>query len=448
MTILPTAPPVTLVLDRADDHALGVAARMSANPERGRLTVDPTPHTSSSSYLARDILHAMGRSGVLLPGSEKLEAGPAWRSITAWIRVSGPHRITVLRAHLLTPERLDRLADLREQTACHLVLIAATPHARDVRQLTVRLKEAGLAGDLQQITDTTEAISLLGPPSQRRWGPPPRDHIRHLPPLPTSGVTRFRADLRRHLDPADHHHADSQYRAGFLAAGTWLNRPTHTLKADTAPPPRPWDEPAQLRLFLARLTVTSPSRRHTLARLRGAQAGFLRHGVLLDLPKGLAHLGGPGITTVPFTPRIAHQIRTQVLNPVRAAALTALLVTGTSTAYLGHVLIAGVSPDGSHLVVNPDARTTVGEPPGPDTLYAVPPRARPFLLAAVDYRRRESRTDDTSMLFTKCFGHRLKALTLDGGMPIPALVHPHPGKDWHEHARCHRLTEPLPRPVR
>ncbi|WP_251077019.1 hypothetical protein [Streptomyces benahoarensis] len=71
----PTAPsawPVRLLLDGDDDHAVHQAAYQWADPARGRVTVDPTPHTTSPAYLALDVLRAMGRDGFSCPDAERM----------------------------------------------------------------------------------------------------------------------------------------------------------------------------------------------------------------------------------------------------------------------------------------------------------------------------------------------------------------------------------------
>ena len=68
--------------------------------------------------------------------------------------------------------------------------------------------------------------------------------------------------------------------------------------ASTRPAPGPAAVSHQsVQLFLAWLVHESPSRGHTLARLRGAQAGFRLHGFKLDIPPSqriLDVLSGPG----------------------------------------------------------------------------------------------------------------------------------------------------------
>jgi hypothetical protein len=201
-----------------------------------------------------------------------------------------------------------------------------------------------------------------------------------------------------------------------------------------------------VRLFLARLTVSGPSTAHTVVRVRGAQAGFLSRVLLLNVPDDLTSRVGPGLTTVPLTPRTVHTITVRLPNPLRAAAIAALLLTGTDTSLLSMTQITSVDKDGTTVAIDRDSRINIGEAPGPRHLYAVPPRARPLLRAAVALRRRTPRTADNHGLFANCFGTtpRFEALIADAGLPVPALVHPRLEVGWHTAARCWHLRTPVP----
>ncbi|MER6105155.1 hypothetical protein ABT115_23265 [Streptomyces sp. NPDC001832] len=75
----PAARPVRLLLDGDDDHAVHRAAYQRADPARGRITVDPTPHTTSLAYLALDLLRARGRHRFSRPEAERMSTDPAWK---------------------------------------------------------------------------------------------------------------------------------------------------------------------------------------------------------------------------------------------------------------------------------------------------------------------------------------------------------------------------------
>ncbi|WP_234363672.1 MULTISPECIES: hypothetical protein [unclassified Streptomyces] len=444
-----------LLLDGDDDQAVHRAAYQRADPARGWITVDPTPHTTSPAYLALDVLRAMGRDGYLRPEAERLSTDPAWRAVTCWTVATDVHEVIVLRAHRLTTERLRRLAAWRADTGIRLTLLAHTPERDDFQRLLELLTAAHLV-DVATVTGTAAVLGAIGPAATgRRYGPPPRDHVHPLPTVPRSGMAAFRADCWRRQNATDFAHTDGQYRAGYAAARTWLARlpaqppaigGIEPADGPAAPTPFSLQETEAVRLFLARLTVSSPSPQHTVARVRGAQAGFLSRSLLLNVPDDLTSRAGPGITTVPLTPRAVHTITVRLPNPLRAAAVAALLFTGTDTSLLSMTQIGSVDEAGTTVAIDRDSRIHIGEPPGPRHMYAVPPRARPLLQAAREFRRRTPRTADAHGLFANCFGTtpRFEALIADAGLPIPALAHPHVGDDWHTAARCWHLHTPQP----
>ncbi|MEV0416483.1 hypothetical protein AB0I68_38570 [Streptomyces sp. NPDC050448] len=116
-----TSPAVTVVLDPGDDAAITRAALAAHDPAAGRVTVHPAPGTRSDLYFAHDVLAALGKPADL-PGFT-LSRAPVWEAATAWMAAIPVRRLTVLRAHLLTRERLRRLLDLRAFTGAHLVLV-------------------------------------------------------------------------------------------------------------------------------------------------------------------------------------------------------------------------------------------------------------------------------------------------------------------------------------
>ncbi|WP_240677598.1 carboxymuconolactone decarboxylase family protein [Actinacidiphila soli] len=381
----PAARPVRLLLDGDDDHAVHRAAYQWADPARGRVTVDPTPHTTSPAYLALDVLRAMGRDGFSREGAERMSTDPAWRAVTCWTLATDVHEAIVLRAHRLTVERLRRLAAWRADTGIRLTLLAHAPEQADFQRLLEHLTAVGLVDVVTVRGAAAVLVEAIGPAAAgRRSGPPPHDHAHPLPTVPRSGVAAFRADCWRRQNATDFAHTDGQYRAGYAAARTWLARlPAQPPQPEAAEPaggpadPTPFSlqEIEALRLFLARLTVSSPSVQHTVARVRGAQAGFLARSLLLNVPDDLTNCAGPGITTVPITARVVHTITVGLPNPLRAAAVAALLFTGTDKSLLSLTQIASVDEGGTTVAIDRDSRINIGVPPGPRHLYAVPPPA-------------------------------------------------------------------------
>ena len=149
----PALPPVTVVLD-PDDDAVHVRTALAAHdPSAGRVTLHPAPGTTGDTYLAHDLLAALGKPP-RLPGRFTSGGEPAWQAATAWIRAAGITRLTVLRAHLLTGRRLQRLLELREHTGLHLVLVCHRPRLPTVLHQCLLPVEHAVTGDLAIALDS------------------------------------------------------------------------------------------------------------------------------------------------------------------------------------------------------------------------------------------------------------------------------------------------------
>jgi hypothetical protein len=100
---------------------------------------------------------------------------------------------------------------------------------------------------------------------QQRPGPDAPDLPRFLHPH----IRNYRSKAFSQLGPVGFARTDAVYRHGRDAACHWLNiRPE---------PGRAAVSCQSVQLFLTWLVHDSPSRHHTLARLRGAQAGLHPH---------------------------------------------------------------------------------------------------------------------------------------------------------------------------
>ncbi|WP_338692524.1 hypothetical protein V2W30_39410 [Streptomyces sp. Q6] len=159
--IYPAAPPVTVLLNPADDAAVIRAALAAHHPAAGRITVHPTP-AASGTALALDILAALGKP-TELPGDWGAQGPPVVNIAAAWILALPITRITVLRAHLLDQKSWSALLTLRLRTGVHLVAVCHTrrPPAvmrtalHDVDHHTVSTE--GPTGDLLAKAPTTPA---------------------------------------------------------------------------------------------------------------------------------------------------------------------------------------------------------------------------------------------------------------------------------------------------
>jgi hypothetical protein len=200
----------------------------------------------------------------------------------------------------------------------------------------------------------------------------------------------------RRLDPAAFARVDAAYLQGFDAACGSLRGKSSSGLVGVGE--------EQLQLMLAELVRDSPTRRQTVARLRGAQAGFLAHGLLLTVPAArdmLDVLSGPGLSSVPVTRWLVDRIRGGVAHPVIAAGLAATLFTGMRPPALLH---SRLDEDAVRVIYRP----TISRRPSPaaglpdsviTAIFPIPPAARPLLRAA-DHFARYALPDARRRLFT------------------------------------------------
>ncbi|WFB11393.1 hypothetical protein LRS74_33470 [Streptomyces sp. LX-29] len=123
----PGLPPLTVVHDPSDDYAFMAAALAAHTPERGRITVHPTPVASAPASLAHDLLRSMGKH---LPpaGSEdgaywSGNTETAWRAVAAWILGLRIGHVVVTRAHRISSRHFEYLFALAELTKMRLTLL-------------------------------------------------------------------------------------------------------------------------------------------------------------------------------------------------------------------------------------------------------------------------------------------------------------------------------------
>lgn len=177
------AGPVTLICDPDDNATWPRTALATCDPATGYIAVDTVP--GSSARMARDILRALDRTGHRATVSPALATEPAWRALICWTDILEIRQPAILRAHLLTPPRVRRLALLRERTGISLVLFThcATEHA--ARRLHGLLKSNALDPDPPSIAPpfVRPALQPFPAPVPRRAAPPP-DRFLELPALP------------------------------------------------------------------------------------------------------------------------------------------------------------------------------------------------------------------------------------------------------------------------
>ncbi|MEV4019737.1 hypothetical protein AB0J35_55560 [Nonomuraea angiospora] len=227
---------------------------------------------------------------------------------------------------------------------------------------------------------------------------------------------------------------------GSGAAPRWSMPRSHVAGRSSTPTsatsPQIWEcDRSSLARFLAGLVAGMPSRAHSLAVLRGAQAGFLRHGLRLVLPDRPERWSGPGFTDPPFTAAVAEQIRSRVVDPVHAGALAALLVTGMTPSLLGWARLSNLAPDGSTLSSFLPFRID----------YPIPVWGRDLLVAARVFSA--CRHGGDGPLLSRGIGR--SGLTLaDTARQCELSLGPGTlaaSRDgWHAQARCVRAASPSP----
>ncbi|WP_406277612.1 hypothetical protein OH799_08545 [Nocardia sp. NBC_00881] len=383
---------------------------------------------------------------------------------------------------------LDRLGQLDEHKILSADQVRSTSQKLGVPEQTLwRWLEARRAGsipaDLDELTDApTKQVGYrqIRVRQSRIVTLPETAGDEPLPQISDGDVTTFRADAYRSLPPAEFARIDAVYTQGIRATcrwlaensghpchhdldqnGDWSGLGTHTDLAQymlTVLQPRltvadhlrsgrgaglveEWNDILGLYRFLGGLVADSPSRGHTITRLRGAQAAFLLHGLRLDLPPDLAYSVGPGLTTIPIDHKVISRIHAGTANPADAAAIATVLFTGATAIELNAVPCVALTADA--LIFN----GPIGYTHASDLyVWVIPPLARPLLHSARVYREMHDTPD--SKLFAGAIGgagFRLRKIAAACGLTIPDLYHWH--HSWIRQAGLLRMSE-QPSPVR
>lgn len=169
-------PPVIVVLDPDDDVVHVRAALAAHDPAASCITLHPAPGTTGETYLGHDLLAAIGKPP-RFPGRFTSGSEPSWQAATAWILAADITRLTVLRTHLLTGRRLQRLLELRERAGLHLVLVCHRPRLSAVLHQCLPSVEHTVTGDLALSSyyggpaapdhDGAQPVPVSGPPADR-----------------------------------------------------------------------------------------------------------------------------------------------------------------------------------------------------------------------------------------------------------------------------------------
>jgi len=379
---------VRVLLDPGDDMQVSVGLLERHDPARGHVVVHPTPGARSLQAFAHDVLGALGRAVNRLEAEQLAGPAAAWRAVTAWMVTSQTGELVVLRADRLRAGVWARLLELGRETGTRLLLVCHAP------QIPAQLA-AVLAGTGHQVlTGVPQFLdSRSAYPHPRPWpsaAAGAEADAEDLPRFLHPHIRNYRTKAFSQLGPAGFARTDAVYRHGREAACHWLS--THP-----APGPAAASDHS-VQLFLAWLVHDSPSRTHTLARLRGAQAGFRLHGFKLDIPPSqwvLDVLSGPGLDAPLVTTQTAGRIRAGVAHPVIAAGIATVLVTGVEPLALASMPWEALSPqnDALRLTWHPPNRTLIRasqvttRTPATTAVFYVPAAARPLLQAARHFSR-------------------------------------------------------------
>ena len=413
---------VRVLLDPADDVQVSVGLLERHDPARGRVVVHPTPGTSSLQAFAHDVLGALGRAVNRLDAEQLAGPATAWRAVAAWMVTDQVEELVVLRADRLAADAWTRVLELCRETGSRVLLVCHTP------QIPARLA-AVLAGTGHQLlTGLPQALNPRGTHTHPRLWPDAAagagPDVADLPRLLYPHIRNYRSKAFDKLGPAGFARTDAVYRHGRDAACRWLN---------THPGPGPSAASQQsVQLFLTWLVHDSPSRRHTLARLRGAQAGFRLHGFRLDVPPServLDVLSGPGLNAPLVTAQTAARIRAGVAHPVIAAGIAVVLITGVQALALASMPSEALSPrnDTLRLAWHPPNRTLIrasevaSRSPATTAVFHVPAAARPLLQAARHFSRSSGHGTARRLFATTPFSNeRIAAAAANCKIPLPS----------------------------
>lgn len=249
---------LTLVHNPGDEPLPGIHdQRTSAPPdELSYLVIRPTPQATGARSLIRDTMRALGKDPHTLPAGAHRDL---WRLVRAWMRAHGVRHVVVDRAHLLTGEQIQALAELDYG----LTLIWSASQAP--RSLPLG------QGRQMRVLGTYAFAMTLGARLSREQETVVHHPTLDVPDLPQVDFPRFRAACRDRLAPAAFARVDQVYRAAHAHTLQWEHtvRGTgdfHTLLT------------AHLRDDLVGDLVDS---RLVLVRVRATQAALLRAGWLL-----------------------------------------------------------------------------------------------------------------------------------------------------------------------
>lgn len=253
---------VRVLLDPGDQVRVSVGLLERHDPAGGLVVVHPTPGQCGLAAIAHDVLAALGRSIRRLKAERLAGPAPAGRAVLAWLLADQIQDLVVLRADRLSAAGWDWLLAVGRRTGTRLLLIC---HVQTIPPALADVLE-GTTHEI--VTDLCRAL-----PGQPGRAPAtihsvlaPAPETVDLPPYANEQITTYRSAAPAAIGLRGFLATDAVYQQGRAAAGAWLD--THRSGAGKVL------HIVQVQLLLTELVQDSPTRNHSLARLRGGPGRF------------------------------------------------------------------------------------------------------------------------------------------------------------------------------
>ncbi|HEX4815374.1 MAG TPA: hypothetical protein VFV66_21740 [Nonomuraea sp.] len=372
---------VTVIRDPDDTPATQAQLRRLNDPDAGVLVLNAMPYIASARDLAYSVLDALGK--VLPQRVDGRLPKLAWESTVSWTLGYRLHALVINRAHTMPSSLYDALREILAPTPpyrARLYLIDAS--ASKLHTVIDRFR----APDCQL---TVGGVGLLNSIHRREHiFDPWRSRLDIPDDLPTDSFLTFRAACARSLSDEVNARVDELYIRTLHDARQWvIDARAEQLTGNEAVVAK-LALPLSARLA-ARMNVASPG--ECLVRLRAAQAGLLREGVLLHhQPHPSGHGPGHGLGHH-LTSATVTGINRSISTQEAAAAILHLLFPFASRDREDHwhpddLTLDDVEPSGSHVRIA-GAR------------IPVPAHARPALRAHHHFRHRQGARVGTTGYF-------------------------------------------------
>jgi hypothetical protein len=281
--------------------------------DRGVVVCHPVPPGTRASYLARDVLYALGKHPAALGWPHVRPV--ANRGCITWLQAEQVTDLLLLRADLFSCASLADLVGLASGAGAHSWLLFDS--ARHCRRATEGLQASPAAG--VRITPRNKTPSKRPVDRARRWATP-------SPWIARAAATRvFTVDQLNSVDARMH--------TAFKNTGAWLSEQREL-------------QPGSTERFLGALT-SDPVTHHRHARRIGAASALLLHGLAAEIRSRHQR---PAVVVCEPSCVQAGEIR-RYSNPARAAAHALAILTDLDAKTLTRLTLDQLieEPDGVRL---------------------------------------------------------------------------------------------------